>query len=78
MQYTITEILPKRYMEDPTDLQFVAEIEDDFLPRIGDNLVYNKQEYRVKDVERNLDTRVTFVYVEVPVREDEDFGYVDC
>lgn len=63
MQYTITEMLPKRYMEDPTNLEFVAEIEDDFLPRIGDNLVYNGAELRVKDVERNLDTRVTFVYV---------------
>ena len=77
MQYTITEILPKRYMEDPTDLQFVAEVEDEFLPRIGDNLVYNKQEYRVKDVERNLDTRTTIVYVSTPEPED-DFGYIDC
>lgn len=79
MQYTITEIMPKKYMEDPTDLQFVAEVEDEFLPRIGDNLVYNKQEYRVKDVERNLDTRTTFVYVTTPEPEPElDFGYIDC
>lgn len=77
MQYTITEIMPKKYMEDPTDLQFVAEVEDEFLPRIGDNLVYNKQEYRVKDVERNLDTRTTFVYVTTPEPE-LDFGYIDC
>jgi len=77
MQYTITEILPKKYMEDPTDLQFVTEVEDEFLPRIGDNLVYNSQEYRVKDVERNLDTRTTIVYVSVPEPE-LDFGYIDC
>ncbi|WMI33854.1 hypothetical protein SEA_PATELGO_253 [Streptomyces phage Patelgo] len=61
--YTITEVLPKRFMEESTQLEFVADVEDDFLPRIGDNLVYNGDELRVKDVERNLDTRVTFVYV---------------
>ncbi|WMI33618.1 hypothetical protein SEA_KENREY_256 [Streptomyces phage Kenrey] len=77
MQYTITEILPKKYMEDPTDFQFVAEVEDEFFPRIGDNLVYNSQEYRVKDVERNLDTRTTVVYVSTPEPE-LDFGYINC
>jgi hypothetical protein len=77
MQYTITEILPKKYMEDPADFQFVAEVKDEFLPRIGDNLVYNSQEYRVKDVERNLDTRTTVVYVSAPEPE-LDFGYIDC
>lgn len=69
MNYTITEILPKKFMEDPTDLQFVAEVEDEFIPRVGDGLVYNKQDYRVSDVERNLDTRTTFVYVTTPEPE---------
>lgn len=73
MGYTMTEILPKKYMEDPTDLQFVAEVEDDFLPRIGDNIVYNSMEYRVKDVERNLDTRTTFVYVTSKPEEIDEF-----
>ena len=77
MQYTITELMPKQYMEDPQDLEFVAEIEDDFIPRIGDNLVYNKAEYRVADVERNLDTRTTIVYVKT-TQQENDFLYEDC
>lgn len=78
MKYTITEILPKKYMEDPTDLEFVTEVEDEFIPRIGENLVYNGAEYRIKDVERNLDTRTTIVYVTTKVSEEDVFDFVDC
>jgi hypothetical protein len=78
MLYNLTEIKPKVFMEAAADIEFIAEIEDDFVPRVGESIVYNSMEWRVKDVERNLDTRITFVYVVAPVRDDDDFGYVDC
>ncbi|AXQ63474.1 hypothetical protein SEA_COMRADE_243 [Streptomyces phage Comrade] len=73
MIFTVTELLPKKYMEDSQDLEFVAEIKGFDAPRKDDKLVIRGQAFRAAEVERNYDNDTMVVYVTRIVKDDDEF-----
>lgn len=71
--FTVTELLPKPYMESTQDLKFVAEIPgNNETPRKDDTLIIGGISYTVNSIERNYDTDSVFVYVVKIEKYDAD------
>lgn len=77
---TVTELLPKKFMESTQDLKHVTYLETTDVPRIGEIITIDGKHWDVAGIERNYDTGDIFVLVKSRHRDimDElnlsDFG----